>query len=137
VESIARTIFLVVAAILVIGLFVQVFLAGLGVFSDYSDFFTHRDMGYTLSLLPVVLIVAGLLGRMGRRLVLLSLLLGLLFLLQSVFVGIRSDQPGLAALHPVNGFLILLLAIFILREAWVQRRVAVAVSAGEASSDGI
>ena len=85
--SIGRSVFLVAAVILAIGLVIQVFLAGLGVFASDANFLTHRDMGYALGFLPLVMIVSGLIGRVGRRLVILSLVVGLLFGLQSVFVA--------------------------------------------------
>jgi cytochrome b561 len=47
-----------------------------------------------------------------------------LFLLQSVFVNLRATAPEVAALHPVNGFLITLLAIVLARDAWIARRAA-------------
>ena len=55
-----------------------------------------------------------------------------LFLLQSVFVLQRESTPEVAALHPVNGFLITLLAIILARDAWLGRRAEAA--AGEAAS---
>ena len=120
-RSVARTIHLIVACLFVVGLFVQVFLAGLGVFSSTSGFTTHVGVGYSLSLLPVILVVAGLLGGLGRRLALLAVLEFALFMLQSVFVAMRTSAPAIAALHPVNGFLILLIAIVIARESWAAR----------------
>ena len=44
-----------------------------------------------------------------------------MFLLQSVLVGLRADLPVVAALHPLNGFLILLVGIFLGRPAWKDR----------------
>jgi hypothetical protein len=123
-RPIARTIHLVVAWLFVAGLVAQVFLAGLGVFSSAASFATHRDVGYSLSVIPIVLIVAGLLGGLGRRLALLAALVFGLFILQSVFVLMRTSAPAVAALHPVNGFLILLLAIVIARESWLARAAA-------------
>lgn len=120
-RSIARTIHLVVAWLFVAGLVVQVFLAGLGVFSGTAGFATHRDVGYSLSLLPIVLLIVGLLGGLGRRLALLAALEFVLFMLQSVFVAMRTSAPEVAALHPVNGFLILLIALLIARESWAAR----------------
>ncbi len=120
-RSIARSIHLGLAWLFVAALVVQVFLAGLGVFSSTAGFATHRDVGYSLSLLPIVLLVVGLLGRLGRRLALLAALEFVLFMLQSVFVAMRTSAPEVAALHPVNGFLILLIAIFIARESWLAR----------------
>ena len=51
-RRIARPIHLVASWLLVIGLLVQVFLAGMGVFAGASNFATHRDFGYALTLLP-------------------------------------------------------------------------------------
>ena len=131
-RSIARTIHLVASWLFVAGLVAQVFLAGLGVFSSAASFATHRDFGYALSALPVVLLVAGLLGGLGRRLALLAALEFGLFILQSVFVVMRSSAPAVAALHPVNGFLILLLAIIIARDSWLSRAAASPAPTGTA-----
>ena len=121
-QSVARTIHLGVAWLLVGGLIVQIFLAGLGVFDSATNFPTHRDFGYALELLPVVLLVTGLLAGLGRRAALLAIGIFGLFLLQSVFVVLRTDAPQVAALHPVNGFLITFLAIILARDAWRARR---------------
>jgi hypothetical protein len=120
-RSVTRTAYLVVAVLLVAGLVTQVFLAGLGVFKGPASFATHRDFGYTLELLPFILFVLALLGRMGRRAVALPAAIFGLFILQSVFVVLRSDAPEVAALHPVNGFLITFLAIVVARDAWLAR----------------
>ncbi len=123
-RSIARTIHLVVAWLFVAGLVIQVFLAGLGVFSGPTSFVTHRDVGYGLSVVPIVLLVAGVLGGLGRRLAVLAVLVFGLFILQSVFVAMRASAPSIAALHPVNGFLIVLLALIIARDSWAARASA-------------
>jgi len=116
-RSIARTVYVVAAWLFVAGLVVQVFLAGLGVFDSPTSFATHRDVGYALEIFPVVLLVVGLLGGMGRRLAVLAIVAFGLFILQSVFVLLRESAPQVAALHPVNGFVILLTAIYMAREA--------------------
>lgn len=120
----ARVVHLVLSWLFVAGLVAQVFLAGLGVFESPTRFNVHRDLGYTLSILPILMIVAALLGGMGRRMVLLALTAFLLFLLQSVFVALRESSPMIAALHPLNGFLILLIALIIARDSWFARREA-------------
>ena len=117
-KRIARPIHVVVAWLLVAGLLVQVFLAGMGVFDSASMFITHRDFGYTLTLLPVVLIVTSLVGGFGRgEAIAAAVMLGQ-FILQSVFVLQRDSNPAIAALHPVNGFLILLIAVWLAHDAW-------------------
>ena len=125
-RSIARTLYLVVAVAFVVGLVAQVFLAGLGVFDSPSAFATHRDVGYTLSILPILLLVLGLVGGLGRRMAILAAAIFGLFLLQSVFVAMRDSSPTIAALHPVNGFLIVFLAIVVAREAWLAREAGTA-----------
>ena len=121
VRSIARTLHTVVAVLFVVGLIAQVWLAGRGVFESPTMFDTHRSLGYTLSLFTVALLVLGLLGGMGRRPAILAVVIFVLFILQSVFVVMRDSQPAVAALHPVNGFLILFLAIVLARDSWMMR----------------
>jgi hypothetical protein len=128
-RSIARSAHLAVAWLLVAGLAVQIFLAGLGVFRGASSFATHRDFGYLLELLPFVLLILGLVARLGRRAAFLAGGIFLLFLLQSILVLMRADMPEIAALHPVNGFLITLLAIVLARDAWLARGATVEATA--------
>ena len=121
-RSIARNLHAVVAWLLVAGLVVQVWLAGRGVFESSAAFASHRDTGFTLTIGPVILLVLGLLGGLGRRAALLAVGMFVLFILQSVFVAMRGSSPLIAAMHPVNGFLILFLAIVLARESWMMRR---------------
>jgi hypothetical protein len=83
--------------------------------------------------LTLAILVLALIGRAPRRITGLSVLLLVLFTLQSVFVALRTDFPAVAALHPVNGFLILGIAVVITREAWAVRRVSATEAAGSAS----
>ena len=120
-RSIARTLHTVVAWVFVAALVVQVWLAGRGVFESPAMFDTHRNLGYTLSLFTIVLLVLGILGGMGRRPAILAVVIFGLFILQSVLVLMRESTPAVGALHPVNGFLILLLAIVLARDSWMMR----------------
>jgi uncharacterized protein DUF6220 len=104
---------------------IQVFLAGLGVFDDPGSFITHREFGYTFGWLTLVILVLAIVGRTGRRIIGLSVLLLVLFTLQSVFIALRTDMPAVAALHPLNGFLIMLTSIVLTRVSWQARHVAV------------
>ena len=120
----ARQAHLVVSLLFVGGVVVQVLLAGLGVFDDPSMFQTHAGWGYTLELLPLILLALGAIGRLGRRQIVYAAALFGMFILQSVLVALRADLPVIAALHPVNGFAILLVGIVIAREAWQSRGAA-------------
>lgn len=117
--SFARRALPIAGALFVAGVVLQVFLAGLGVFDDPALFLTHRSFGYLLGMLTLVLLILAIVGRQSRRVVGRSALLLLLFALQSMFVAMRPSP--IAGLHPVNGFLILLVAIVVTREAWMVR----------------
>lgn len=112
---------LLVAWAFVVGVVVQVFLAGLGVFDDPATFRVHATWGYSLEVLPVLLVVLAAAGRLGRRQVLYAAALFGMFMLQSILVALRTDLPMIAALHPVNGFAILLVGVAMARDAWIAR----------------
>jgi hypothetical protein len=109
---------------------VQVFLAGLGVFVGPERFALHRDFGYTFGILLLVVLGAAIVGRLGRRQIGLAVLLMILFTMQSVFIAVRTSAPEIAALHPVNGFLIIGVAFVSAKEAWAGWR---AVAGGAAT----
>jgi len=117
-QRIARPIHVVVAWLFVVGLLYQVFLAGMGVFSGPTSFISHRDTGYVLTLIPVVLFLTALVGRFGRWQAIAAAVMVGQFVLQSLLVFQREAMPAIAALHPVNGFLILLIAVWLARDAW-------------------
>jgi hypothetical protein len=92
----------------------QVFLAGLAVFGiPPGDFSTHREFGYLFGWLIIVVLVLTIAGSLPQRDIGLAVLLLILYALQSVFVAIRHEYPVVAALHPLNGFLILLVGVVI------------------------
>jgi putative tricarboxylic transport membrane protein len=109
----SRFLFNVLAWIFVGCVAIQVYLAGVGVFST-GDFGPHRIFA-AFGLLWFVMIAFALLGRIPGRMIGATALLFLLFVVQSFLV---YSGPSLAALHPLNGFLIGLLAVWI---AWRTR----------------
>jgi hypothetical protein len=119
--SFARIAFPIAAGLFVASGVFQVFLAGLGVFDARAGFEGHRNFGYLFGWLTVVMLVLALAGRLGRTLVGLSALLIVMFALQSVFVVLRADAPQVAALHPVNGFGIIIVGIVATRLSWAAR----------------
>lgn len=126
VRSRARLALPIVLAIFVACAVIQVFLAGLGVFNDPDAFVTHREFGYAFGWLTLVALILALIAGSPRRITGPVALLLLLFALQSVFVAVRADLPMVAALHPLNGFLLLGTAFVATRRAWDARRAPAA-----------
>jgi hypothetical protein len=118
----ARILFIATSWLLVAGLIVQVFLAGLGVFDSPERFELHASFGFTLTALPLIMLLSGLAGAVARRFVGLAGLMFGLFFLQSILVSLRGENAAIAALHPLNGFLILFVSITVARGALAMRR---------------
>ena len=83
-RHVARNGLAVVAWLFVACIFIQIFLAGLGVFDGPEAFITHREFGYAFGWLVLVMVVLAIVGRTGRRLIGLTVLIAVLFTLQSV-----------------------------------------------------
>jgi hypothetical protein len=82
-----------------------------------------------LGMLAIVLLVLAAVGRLGRRQILYAVALWVMFAFQSIFIAVRADLPTVAALHPVNGFGILLVSIVMARDAWLARNASQPVEA--------
>ena len=116
-RSTALVVYAGVAWLFVAGAMIQIFLAGLGVFNAAPDFRLHREWGFAIGWLTLVLLVVALAGRLPRRMVGLAAGLLLLFALQSILVAARASAPEVAALHPVNGVFIVVIALIGARDA--------------------
>jgi hypothetical protein len=111
-----RNVIAVAAWALVAAFVVQVYLAGIGVFRN--DWELHRNIGYLLGLATIVVFLLLLAVRASRLQIGLAGLLVVLVILQSVFVALRTSSPELAALHPLNGFAIVLVSLILARTTW-------------------
>lgn len=90
------------------GVAIQVFLAGLSLFSSASYWEDHTEFGTRLGVVPVTLIVIALIGRVPLRLVTMS---AALIVLYGVQIALANASAGyVAALHPVNAFILFGLA---------------------------
>jgi hypothetical protein len=112
------------------GVLVQGYLAGqaLTQLGGTGNFEAHASFGYTvMGLLALVVLVAALVGRLPRRQVGLSVLLFVLYVVQSSLPEARTSSPAIAALHPVNAMVLLVLAAVI---GWRARAIAMSDRAG-------
>ncbi len=98
------------------GVLVQGFLAGTALpqLGGSGDFGAHIEFGYTVMfLLAAAVLVTALLGRCPRPQVGLSVLLLVLYIIQPTLVSARESSPLIAALHPVNAMVLLVLSVYI------------------------
>ncbi len=123
VRSFARAAFPWLAWLFVACLVVQVFLGGLGAFGSADGFAPHRAWAYTFGYLVLVNLVVSIVAGLPRRLVGLTALAFVLFVLQSLLVALHDTSVALAALHPLNGFVLLLVSLVVAGDAWALRRL--------------
>jgi hypothetical protein len=117
--KISRTIYLIAASILLIGVALQVFLAGMVVVALEMGWSNHRDLGHGLALPLLVMLVSVYLGRMPRRTKWLTWLLFFVYAIQAdVLIFLRSSMPVLSAFHPVLALVDVVLAVMLVNQAW-------------------
>jgi hypothetical protein len=128
-----RYLFAASAVLFVVGIIVQIFLAGLGLPGlGGAGMDDHIQFGYWLSLAPILPLILSWPARAGRQtIVMCAVLLVITFvqtLLPSAAAG-RGDIPWIAALHPVNAFIVLGLGIAVARRAIMLARIEEASAA--------
>jgi hypothetical protein len=130
-----RKVFAVVAVLFAVSLVIQLYLAGIGVFSKESDdlFAIHAFNGQVvLRLLALLTLISAALARAGKTTIWLSavalflvLFQTVLFILAGVFFGVSPDSHAapplgatiLLALHPVIGVAVLAIGGILVRRA--------------------
>lgn len=111
-----RHAFAVAAWLFVLGVVIQVFLAGAAIF-EVTDFIPHGYLGWLLPLVPVLLLALALMARAGRRTALMSIALVVVTAIQPELAAARDRDPLLAAFHPANALLIFWLAWTVARRS--------------------
>ena len=116
-----------VAWLLVGSIVVQVWLAGMGIpqlAGSDASFENHRNLGYLIGLVTLVLLLTALPSGLGRRRIMQSLgLLGLYIVQSSLpYVGVGAIE----ALHPVNAAVMFVLSLLYARAVWRERAAPVA-----------
>jgi len=121
---------LVVASLVLAGIVAQPFLIGLFLFGAVDNSDLHTAVGYSLFEFGIpLLLITGLIARLPRKGMLFTLLLMADIFLQILLVNLRDTSSVLAALHPLNAFALLLIAITVVKldRALLRQREAVAI----------
>ena len=107
----ARKIYVGLAWVFVVAVGVQFVLAGLGVLGGES-IEAHRQWGFiVLHLVPILMFIAAIVGRMGRTVLTLTGALFLLVFVQPVFADAELDPQWLRSLHVLNALFIFALGV--------------------------
>jgi hypothetical protein len=120
-----RPLYVLAAWAFVVGVLAQVFLAGLGVFQPRSAgggsgeeaWSLHRNVGYAVTLLAVVVLLLAALARLNRRALSLAAVLAILALVQTALPYMAVNAASLGALHPVNALLLFAIGLTLARGA--------------------
>jgi hypothetical protein len=104
------------ATAFVVGVIVQVFLAGVGLFGAGS-MSLHMEFGWSLPVLPLAILAVAWPARADRRSVLAAAGLLVLVIVQVSLPGLRTAAPVLAAFHPVNALLVFGVALVVARRS--------------------
>jgi hypothetical protein len=104
--DVARKILVGLAWLFVLAVAIQFLLAGLGVLGGES-LEPHRQWGFiVLHLLPILMLIAAIVGRMGRTVIVLTVVLFLLVFLQPLFADPELHPQWLRSLHVLNAVFI-------------------------------
>jgi Family of unknown function (DUF6220) len=107
---------LVVTCLVLAGVVVQPFLIGLFLFGAVHNSDLHTAVGYSLFEFGIpLLLITGLLARLPKREMLLTIALMVDIFVQILLVNLRDTSSVVAAFHPVNAFVLLLIAVTLVR----------------------
>jgi Family of unknown function (DUF6220) len=124
----ARWVYLVLVWIYLAAILWQVFLAGIALFTTEPSFEAHRNLGYLLHLVPLLLLIVAAVARVGPTTILWNVGLLIVQGVQPLLPSVRNDLPWAAALHPVLALVIFWLALTIGVRAWRLAREPVPAS---------
>jgi hypothetical protein len=113
----ARFLYAAITLAFVVGILLQVYFIGLGLFSSADFTKIHAEFGWILHLVPPFILLTSALARAGRTQIIRAVVLAVLIFFVPILAAIRADAPLTAAFHPVGAVLAFLVAVFVARGA--------------------
>jgi hypothetical protein len=113
----ARRGFVLFAGAFVIGVLIQVYIAGMAVFVDPANWSLHANFVHIIEWFPLIMLVLAFPGQLSRELKLLSVVLFVLIVVQYA-TALGFSNSIVAALHPVNALVIFWIGTVTIRRAW-------------------
>jgi hypothetical protein len=113
----ARWAYPILAWAFVLGLVLQVFFIGLGLFAGRENVELHIAFGWLLHLAPLLVLLAAVLSRAGRRHWTWALGLVAVMFFVPILPILRDASPVVAALHPVLALAAFWVAVVVARQS--------------------
>lgn len=111
----AQTLYLVLASLTLLGIFLQGFLIGAFLFGGATwGQNAHGFVGLVLLVLSLLLALVGLMAQIPGRMKIWGFLLFVLMLIQFFLPSTSGSVPLLAALHPANAMILFGLSLFLI-----------------------
>lgn len=126
-HGLVRVALAVGAWVFVVCVLIQIFLVGLDIFAKVDASF-HRNFAYVYGWLAPVLVLLSRTRGVPRRTQVLTLVLLLLFAVQTVLPSLRDQLPVLAGLHPVNALAIFGVAVTVALRTTAEVRARAAIA---------
>ncbi len=124
-EKISRYAYLFAAWLFLLGVSVQVFLAGMVVVALQMGWNNHISLGHFLAAPLLLMLISQYPGRLPGRVKRLTWLLFVVYALQAdVIIFLRFQAPVVSALHPVLALVDFALGLALARAAWSLARQA-------------
>lgn len=114
----SRIAYAVFAWLFVVGVLVQVFLAGMVVVASQMGWDNHMGLGHALAVPLLLMLITAYPGKLPGRMKRLTWLLFVVYVLQAdVLIFMRASVPVLSALHPVMALVDFALGLSLARKA--------------------
>jgi membrane-bound metal-dependent hydrolase YbcI (DUF457 family) len=118
-EKISRNVYLIACSLFLVGVALQVFLAGMVVVALRMGWSNHRDLGHSLALPILVMLITAYLGKLPRRMKWFTWLLFAIYIIQAdVLIFLRTSMPVVSAFHPVLALVDFSLAVLLTYQSW-------------------